>query len=205
MEDGALRAATPRQIGEIVHRALQYGHLPTRLDTDHLLNLLRGYAWDEGITDAHALESAVKRAHHLLDNFTASPVYQRILEAESQGVIYRELPFIYEREQHVIHGVIDLLMRDAAGQWVVLDYKTSSVYVSTGRRPSITNVQDHVQRYVLQVGIYAEAVRQYLGDGVTPETWVHYIRYGHTLRVPESAWRTALARSLGARIDAAAP
>jgi ATP-dependent helicase/nuclease subunit A len=183
--------ASASQIGEIVHEALRYGHLPGD-DDNHLLDLLRGYAWHQGISDEKDCNEAANKALRLLRNFKDSQAYVWL---ESAIETYRELPFIYRRQGFVIHGIIDVLFRLPDGRWIVMDYKTS--YVAGGSHEAAVR---HAWHYHLQLGIYAEAVQKQLG-GIVPETYIHYIRYGHTVGVREVAWREALERGIRSRIE----
>lgn len=176
----------PRQIGEMVHEALRHWQLPGDKDDAALMAMLRSYAWRQGITTDRALEDAVNQAYMLLLDFTESDMCARINRAEA---VYRELPFVYEYENYVIHGVIDVLFRLPGDRWLIVDYKTGAVSA------------DHVRmrRYHLQVGVYAQAVEAQLG--ITPEVYLHYVRRADShLHVPENEWRTALKTRLSQRI-----
>ncbi len=192
---------TARQVGDIVHRALQFWQLPdSNIPTwnEQLRELLVGYAWDEGlnVTPHHR---AINEAMIMLWRFRDSPLYTDILQAEA---VYRELPFAYEHDGFTVRGVIDVLYRTASGEWVVVDYKTSRVKSTQRNEPTRAELIAHARRYHLQVGVYASAVYKRLG--VYPRAMVHYVRYKHpTLEVSESAWRAALSLSLSERVRAA--
>ena len=65
-------------------------------------------------------------------------------------------------------------------------------YIQGNLRP----VRDHARRYHLQVGVYAEAVREQLG-GITPDVSIHYIRYAETIQVYPGEWELALGKMEG--------
>ncbi|MDX1992647.1 MAG: UvrD-helicase domain-containing protein [bacterium] len=186
---------SPRQIGEIVHEALRWWHFPQHPHDETTLDMLRNYAWRQGITEHALCDHAARRAQELLVRFKASAVYRMVEEAGS--AVYRELPFIYEREGYIIHGVIDVLFRQRDGTWMIADYKTSTVddaAINPGR------INLHARRYHLQLGVYAEAVSTQL-NGLVPQTFIHYIRYNHTVPVSEAERRAALERSISNRIE----
>lgn len=187
-------SASARQIGDIVHEALRHWRLPGK-DDDRLEAMLDSYAWRQGITDKAQRAQAVQNAFRMLAKFTETVTYEWLDQATQ---VYRELPFIYAHQGHVIHGIIDVLFQTADGIWRVMDYKTS--YVSDADDQSAGPYQHHAQRYHLQLGVYAQAVQAQLGD-VIPETYIHYIRYGRTIRVYEEDWRAALAQSIPDRIQ----
>lgn len=182
-----------RQIGEIVHHALRWWRFPTGGDDAQFREILRSYAWREGITAPGPVEYAVDEALKLLRRFTGSDVFAWMNGAQA---VYREIPFIYERDGRIIHGIMDTLLRQDNGAWAIVDYKTSSI-------PNIRKQSDaaavHARRYHLQLGIYAAAAQAILGH-IVPRTFIHYIRYTQTVEIRESEWRQALARSLSDRI-----
>lgn len=190
--------AQARQVGDIVHEALRYWRFPSsgadaaaQAYNARLLALLRSTAWELGITDQDAADRAVWEAERLLLNFRRSPLYSEISGA---AVVYRELPFIYEHEAFIVHGVIDVLFRRPDGAWVLVDYKTALLRGTPGGAVSEARLLTHARRYHLQVGLYAQAVARQLG-GQPPETRIHYVRYG-TVTIPAADWSAALAQGL---------
>lgn len=182
-----------RIVGEIVHEALRWWRFPGDVPDSIYYAQLISYAWRHGLSDERLCENAARRAYRLLEQTKAGDVYRWISDA---AAVYRELPFIYEREGHIVHGIIDVLFRRRDGTWAVVDYKTSTV-PDAEHDPGL--VTQHARRYHLQLGVYADAVRQQLG-GEAPETFIHYIRYMHTVSVNAADWQRALSRSIGQRI-----
>jgi hypothetical protein len=182
---GARKPGVSRRIlGEIVHRALRWGYFPT--ETDDLAAILESYAWEQGIVDEGQRASAVQEARELLRRTMQSDVYQWMANAVQT---FHELPFVYQTDKRIIHGVIDVLLQNPDGSWLVLDYKTSHVERYDGDPKLIV---EHARRYHLQIGVYAAAVREQLG-GITPSVYIHYIRYWQTIQIPDAAWQHALA------------
>ena len=88
--------------------------------------------------------------------FFASNIGQRLLAAQE---FYRELPFsrlidaqkfFNVNEKIFIQGIIDLLFKDAAGRWVLLDYKTDR------------DAPDIAERYRVQIELYTQAIEALL-------------------------------------------
>jgi ATP-dependent exoDNAse (exonuclease V) beta subunit len=167
-----------RIIGEIVHRALQFGLQVSALNTPDQLKI---YAWQVGVTETAQVEYAVQEAMRLLTSNEESEIVQRLRKAVQS---YRELPFSLRWGERTINGQIDALYLEHGGRWVVLDYKTDDVAAEF--------VYGHSQRYVGQVGVYAAAVEQLTGQA--PRVFLHYIRPGVTVAVREADWRAALER-----------
>ncbi|MCA9905505.1 MAG: PD-(D/E)XK nuclease family protein, partial [Anaerolineae bacterium] len=174
-----------RRIGEIVHRALRAWRFPT--PQDDLSNLLRDYAWEEGIVDPDDMREAVTEARALLEQIRHSDLYARVDGAQRTGKLFAEVPFVFTTDRRMIHGKIDALMQTADDEWVVIDYKSSTVRGGRNR----DNLADHARRYHLQMGVYASAVQRLL-SGITPQVNIHYIRYNHTIRVETAEWKAAL-------------
>lgn len=173
------------QIGELVHQALRHWRFPVA-DAD-LGSLLYSYAWKQGIIQPDYLDYAVGEARRLLNEFTRSQVYDWVAAARRDGrPVFTELPFIYRTDRRIIHGIIDLLLQRDDGGWALVDYKTAVV-----RNAAPQAVSDHARRYHLQVGVYAAAVQTQLG-GIAPEPYIHYVRHGQIVGIPENVWREAL-------------
>jgi ATP-dependent helicase/nuclease subunit A len=177
-----------RQIGDMVHEALRYWRFP---DDENIEAILRSYAWQHHITHPLEVDYVIQEAHNLLLKFQTSKIYQELLEVKENGLaFYPELPFIFRTEKRIIHGVIDVLYQNKAGEWVILDYKTSTVRPQQG-----VNLDDavvgHTRRYHLQVGAYASAVSQEL-DGLIPRVKIHYIQYTKTVNVPTEIWQAEI-------------
>ena len=180
----AAKIAHGAKLGEIVHRAIQWG-LPS--DDAELRDLLARYVWEEGIVDADASRATVDQALKLVRRVQGSDVFRWIEQARE---VFREQPFVYRRGDRLIHGVIDLLIRDADGRWRVIDYKTGVVPDYRGRGE--VALVDHARRYHLQVGVYAAAVEELTGEA--PAVYIHYLRYAQTVEIAADVWTAALDR-----------
>jgi ATP-dependent helicase/nuclease subunit A len=174
-----------RAIGEMVHRALQWGRLPGE-NPDALRQILSTYGWQLGITDELALKEAVTEAINLLRKTERDDITRIIASAIE---VYRELPFVFKyRGERTITGIIDVLVRFEDSSWAVVDYKTS--YVKRAHKALRDDLELHAVRYYAQVGIYAAAVESLIGS--VPTTYIHYIRYAETLHILQRVWQSAL-------------
>jgi ATP-dependent exoDNAse (exonuclease V) beta subunit len=82
-----------------------------------------------------------------------------------------------------------VLVERAENDWAVIDYKTNWLGTSS---PSEAQLAVYARRYTLQVGVYAAAVSELVTT--VPRTYIHYIRYNHTVEIKEAEWRSALAK-----------
>ena len=172
-------------IGDIVHELLRFSnfsHAPANRD-----EMIKSIAWQRGITNGDALASAVSEVRALLAQYRDSEVSQWVQRAREYGrPLYTELPFILRTDRRVIHGVMDVLLRLAGGDWAVIDYKTS--IVADG------DFTGHARRYHLQLGVYAAAAAEQLRLEHLPRTFVHYIRGNHTVSVSSAECKDELER-----------
>ena len=179
LKEPALR----RIAGEVVHRALKLDLLPGSADPAELDRRLRVYAWEAGLSDERQLGEVIPQAVDLLQRYETSDICQRVRRATQ---VYREIPFFHAVGGHTLHGVLDVLMFDARagknGHWTVLDYKTASV----GRYQALQDAR----RYVLQMGVYAQAVVAKTGQ--EPLVALYYIHPGRLITIKAEDWRAAL-------------
>ncbi|HLA42117.1 MAG TPA: 3'-5' exonuclease, partial [Aggregatilineales bacterium] len=166
---------TGRIVGRMVHRALQVGALRYQ---DRLDAILRAYAWNENVTNPEELDEIVSDAFRLLMIFQERGEPQALKNAER---VLREVPFIYQHNGRILHGIIDVLYQYQE-QWYVLDYKTASI--------SERRVNWHAQRYYIQLGAYAHAVEARTGQ--IPIVQLYYLHPSVLIHIAESQWRKAL-------------
>ncbi|MBI5959053.1 MAG: UvrD-helicase domain-containing protein [Chloroflexi bacterium] len=172
-----------RLVGTIVHQALRAWLLPGNTPRATLIERLRTYAWENGLSDDDQITAIVNKAFELLDKFDHSEIRQRIERAERTRQMYRELPFMVRWGERTVSGRIDLVYHDGQ-RWHVLDYKTAQV-------GSHHRADAHARRYYLQVGIYARALEA--ATGQTPLTWLYYIHPARLVAVNQDQWRPVLA------------
>ncbi|MCU0480913.1 MAG: UvrD-helicase domain-containing protein [Anaerolineae bacterium] len=175
-----------RRIGEMVHEALRHWHLPSRMDEAQLRQILQNYAWRVDLRD-DAPVGVIDEAYALLKKFEQNRIFDEINRAKP---VYRELPFVFNWGEHILHGVIDVLCQ-TDGVWTIYDYKTSTV-----RDRDYIN---HAKRYHLQLAIYAHAVEKQIG--ILPQTHLYYIRYNQRVTVSGDALRKELETNLSERIE----
>lgn len=159
--------AAPVVIGEIVHELLRYGGFA--LDMPGSDDMIRSVAWEQGLTHPQLAANVVQEVRSLLQMYAGSEVRRWIRSAREQyRPVHTELPFLFRTAKRVIHGVMDVLLQLPDGEWLIIDYKTSQVIGGA--------YEAHARRYLLQLGVYAAAVRERLGLQRPPQTCVHYIR-----------------------------
>ena len=166
--------ATPVIIGEIVHELLRYGSFAlSKQATDDMITSI---AWEQGLTNSDIVGSALQEVRELLAQYAESDVYRWLQSARAEHrALYTELPFMFRSEKRVIHGVLDVLLQQANGDWMIIDYKTSAVIGDA--------YEQHAEQYRLQLGIYAAAAREQLRLDRLPQTCIHYIRENRTVEL----------------------
>jgi len=108
---------------------------------------------DESDFDPQQREALRAQLARMAERFREDPLHARLA---ADAAFRRELPFLLPFEGHLIRGTIDALLGDST----VLDYKTGA--------PNA----EKLERYGLQLALYAEAVRQV--TGAAPEEGLLY-------------------------------
>ena len=172
------RTLSARSRGAIVHDLLRFG------DYNATDDFIRSLAWQRGLTADRNLDLAVDEVKRLLSDFRQSKVFRWIKSARAERrPVYTELPFVYCANGRIIHGVMDLLLQQADGSWAIVDYKTTEI---------IGSPETHVQRYYLQLAVYAAAAQAHLGLPDLPATYVHYLAESRTLSIERDNCLAAL-------------
>jgi ATP-dependent exoDNAse (exonuclease V) beta subunit len=138
-----------------------------KISSDSDLPLRKGNAYHKtmelldfslGFDEAFALvEKANIPDFNLVGKDKIRTCYEKILPLVKDRKVYKEKSFIYNNGEHLIQGVIDLLLTSGKDA-VVIDYKTTSL-------SSLAQEKTLVE-YKIQVGIYAEAVKEIIGYNV---------------------------------------
>lgn len=167
------RGITAAEFGTIMHSVLQHLNLAGDLSRDGILAQIDDMVARRILTEEQA-EAARSGIISIVGLFT-NPIGRRIIDAQE---IYRELPFnqrvdageIFPEaagEKILVQGIIDVLFKDAAGNWILLDYKTDR-----------DDTDEHFQReYRRQIEYYARAVES-LAKVRVAEKYLYLLRAG---------------------------
>lgn len=150
MQEKRLSAA---DVGTAVHAVMQ--HLPL----DRTMALPEIQEFIETLVGRELLTQEEGKAVRSKDvaRFYNSALYERLAAAKS---IKREVPFTYAKQDQdgdyqIIQGIVDCLFEEEDG-WVLLDYKTDSIY-------QMPDVEAEMKtRYGVQLAVYQEAVEAIL-------------------------------------------
>lgn len=160
------------EFGTLMHKVMQSLNLNGDLSAKGVAAQVEELARRKIISPEHV--TAVKADK--IAKFFASELGKRLVSARE---FYRELPFsrlIDARrffnvdEKIFIQGIIDLLFKDAAGRWVLLDYKTDR------------DAPDIADRYKIQIELYAAAVEALLNITVA-EKYLYLLNGGRLVRM----------------------
>ncbi|AZA09012.1 UvrD-helicase domain-containing protein [Corynebacterium pseudopelargi] len=131
-----LKTAGGTAFGSAVHEVMEL--LPEGEDAQALA---------EAIAPLHNLEAqAVADVVSAAECFALSEPYQQSLQAER---VYRELPVFDRIDDVAVEGIIDVLYRDAHGEWIIADYKTDRAATP-----------ETISSYFLQLEVYARIVEK---------------------------------------------
>jgi len=155
---------TSAEFGTRVHRILEQALLRKLKDSEVELLVLK-FNRDLEEKDRREMTEMVRR-------FLKSPEAAGILKSKN---FYPELPFALRLPHGIIQGTLDLIYQNQAGEWTILDYKTSRV--------DEKNFMVRGEEYRIQLELYALAVSQILGHPPA-EGKVYFLRPGLTHRIP---------------------
>ncbi len=146
----AAESSPAHLVGQLCHAVLQEWDFHGQDDLETALRRARNFLfagnpgtdWDRVVNDSRGI----------LKEFLAGPAAETLARAEILG---REMPFVMPRDNRVVRGSMDLLLRRDGKLWVA-DYKTDKVSKGDAAR--------HAERYEPQGRAYAEAVGKALGE-----------------------------------------
>jgi len=160
------------EFGSLMHKVMQSLNLNGDLSTSGIAAQVEALSRREIISAEHI--AAVKSDK--IAKFFASELGQRLIAARE---VYRELPFsrlidarkFFKVDEKIfIQGIIDLLFKDAASKWILLDYKTDR------------DAPDIADRYRIQIELYAAAVEALLNITVA-EKYLYLLNGGRLVRM----------------------
>ena len=160
------------EFGSLMHKVMQSLNLSGDLSAKGIAAQIEELARREIISPEHV---KLIRADKIA-KFFASELGQRLIKAQE---FYRELPFsrlidaqkfFHVDEKIFIQGIIDLLFKDAAGRWILLDYKTDR------------DAENISERYKIQIELYAAAVEALLKIKVA-EKYLYLLGGGRLIKM----------------------
>lgn len=160
------------EFGSLMHKVMQSLNLSGDLSAMGIAAQVEELARREIISSDHVKLIKAER----VAKFFAGELGKRLITAQE---FYRELPFsrlidaqkfFHVDEKIFIQGIIDLLFKDAAGRWVLLDYKTDK------------DAPDIAERYRVQIELYAEAVEALLKIKVA-EKYLYLLNGGRLVKI----------------------
>lgn len=152
------KSLTAAEIGTAMHTVMQ--HIP-----------------QEGLHDQQAVNEFVQRLveYQFLTEEEGTAVQPskivKFFETEigkrfmSAVELYREMPFTIsledsEGDTQIVQGVVDCLLKDEDGQWILLDYKTDHI------QPNMKTIEglraEMINRYDVQLSLYKRALEETL-------------------------------------------
>lgn len=177
-------------LGSLVHAVLE------RIDFAHPVGWVQ--LLDDAIEGAQddLNQETIGIAKEMLARLVTSSIMGDIAAAKT---LYREVDFAMRwpassgESPTLVRGVIDLLYEDANGGWHILDYKTNNF-------PSHAENSQILNPYEFQLGIYAHAVTQWIGEAPCE---LALVALRPTVRRVELKWSSEHWNQLSGRIDAA--
>lgn len=145
--------SSPADIGTLVHKVFERLVRKKTRDLKYVRETVHFYTEDSPALAADVLKMA--------ETFVQSGFFEELLRAKR---IFSELPFSLRLKRGIVHGVLDLLFQNEAGEWLIVDYKTSNIGKS--------EIETTGERYREQMELYALASVKILNQ--MPEKAVLY-------------------------------
>jgi ATP-dependent helicase/nuclease subunit A len=180
-------------LGTALHQALQYTRWPAEVEValQDSTNRLNRFARDFS-PDVRSRVLPAGEAY--LENLWTSPLGQELSKAT---LLHREIDFLLDwplsSGTTAISGQIDCLYRSAAGDWHLVDYKTSAIH-------SIQSNQELLEPYLIQLFLYGLAASHWLGSPVQSISLVFARPTFRLVPFPRHLWNS---NDLSHRITAA--
>ena len=160
------------EFGSLMHKVMQSLNLSGDLSASGIFNQIEELARRKIISAEHVKLIKAER----IAKFFSSELGRRLIASQEY---YRELPFsrlidahkfFHVDEKIFIQGIIDLLFKDAAGNWILLDYKTDRDSENIG------------ERYRIQIELYAAAAEALLKINVA-EKYLYLLNGGRLVKM----------------------
>ncbi|UQW98075.1 helicase-exonuclease AddAB subunit AddA [Rummeliibacillus sp. G93] len=152
------QSLTAAETGTAIHTVMQ--HIPK--EGLHSEETVRRFV--DSLVERQLLteeEAKAVKPNKIID-FFKSETGIRFMNAQE---LHREMPFTLsladnEGDTQVVQGVIDCLLKDATGKWILLDYKTDRLL------PHMQTIEglrtEMVKRYEVQLSLYKKAIEEIL-------------------------------------------
>lgn len=146
------------EIGTAMHTVMQHAPQKGFEDLAAVQHYLQKLVEKELITKEEREVIEEEKIWH----FYTTPIGKRFSSAKR---LYREIPFTLnimdeEGDSQIVQGIIDCLMEEEDGKWVLLDYKTDHILPSFQEETALFN--EMKKRYNVQLRIYTEAIEKIL-------------------------------------------
>ncbi|MBN1943067.1 MAG: UvrD-helicase domain-containing protein [Phycisphaerae bacterium] len=170
---------SPALLGTLLHRCMELYHFARPQPAGELIARVLAERDDLPPTNAEELTALLEG---MLATFRDQPLAEQLASATQ---MHRELDFLLRAGRASLRGQIDLLFRDAAGAWRIVDWKSD-------RAETQADLDHKLQRYELQLLVYALAVSRFTGEPPADAS-LYFLRNGRVRSVQMSAETLAAA------------
>ncbi len=161
---------SPMMLGTVYHRCMELLDFTSPQSADVLVSAVVG---ELDLADRADLGVLTDELDEMLATLAESPLLATLQNAPRT---LRELDFLMDVDTLRLRGQIDLILRDAGGDWRIVDYKSDRL------NPGESWAQ-RAGKYALQLQAYALAAKRHLG--VAPAGALLYsLRTGETWEMP---------------------
>lgn len=166
-----LSAPSPALLGTLLHRCLEWYDFDAPPSEEELVRRVLAEQ-EEFLFSAAEAEEVSATLREMLSTFRRHPLAERIAAANTRRC---EVDFLLRIGRLTLRGQIDLLYRDARGDWYLVDYKSD-------RLSSPVDLARQAKEYELQLLVYALAVERFFGQPPA-EASLYFLRTGQMHRL----------------------
>jgi RecB family exonuclease len=165
----SLDAATA---GTVFHRCMELLDFRAEPATDDALKLVQRVLAEMGIQEQTDAAGLAAELEEMLVKLRSHEIWTHVRDATR---VDRELSFVTQAPGLVLRGQIDLIYRDGAGAWHIVDYKSNRI--------GAEGIAPHAAQYELQMMVYALAAKGHVG-APPAEATLYFLRVGQSHAFP---------------------
>jgi len=132
-------------VGNMVHKGLELWRFPVNPEDESILKeAFENVLLSNERLDRESCSKAIEKAMLLLRRFRSSEIYERITRAKKR---WHELPFSLPGKGFAVNGVIDLLLEEQNGKYVVIDFKTDELKSAADLNQAVADHEKQLRGY----------------------------------------------------------
>lgn len=160
------KAFTGAQKGTVMHFVMQNLDIHKIKGKNDIINQINIFTVNELLTEEEAKAVDIDK----ILEFFESDIGKRLIESD---LVKREVSFMLKKEKVIVSGIIDCCFEEK-GRWVIIDYKTDYI--------GLSSPEEAASKYSRQLELYKEALLKSSGMDVA-EGYIYLFDRGKGIRI----------------------